>query len=68
MITRAEFAPFANETANADFRSLLIGRNVGSVPPKGMLMPLRLEVELVPVPETDGAVDPAVPAPDAPAL
>ena len=49
-ITRAEFAPFAHEAANSDLSGLLVGRAIGSPPPKGMLLPLRLSVQLQPAP------------------
>lgn len=51
VITRTKFAPFAHDRANKDLRGLLIGRDVGIRPPRGILMPLMLTVELDPVPE-----------------
>jgi hypothetical protein len=51
VVTRAEFPPFAHEAVNNDLRSLLIGRAVGARPPQGMLLPLRLAVQLDPAPE-----------------
>jgi hypothetical protein len=62
-IERLDFTPFADETANTDLRSLVAGRAVGAPPPRGMLLPLRLEVQLAPAPTTgpaagDGAVRP----------
>lgn len=50
VVTRVEFAPFAHEEANSDLTSLLVGRAIGSTPPKGMLLPLRLTVQLQPAP------------------
>jgi hypothetical protein len=51
VVTRVEFPPFAHEAANSDLRSLLIRRAVGAQPPRGMLLPLRLAVQLDPAPE-----------------
>lgn len=51
VVTRVEFAPFAHEAANTDLRGLLVGRAVGARPPRGMLLPLRLAVQLDPAPE-----------------
>lgn len=49
-ITKVEFPPFAQESANSDLRGLLVGRAIGAPPPKGMLLPLRLTVQLDPAP------------------
>lgn len=51
VVTRVEFAPFAHEEANTDLRGLLVGRAVGVSPPRSMLLPLRLTVQLDPAPE-----------------
>lgn len=56
VVTRVEFPPFADDTPNSDLRALLVGRDVGVRPPRGMLLPLRLAVQLDPAPEpADGA-------------
>lgn len=47
VIERIDFASFAHEEVNASLRALLVGRMVGA-PPKDMLFPLRLGVQLVP--------------------
>ncbi len=54
-IDRTEFPAFAEPQADADLRALLLGRAIGTPPPPGMLLPLRLELSLAP--------DPAEPAP-----
>jgi hypothetical protein len=51
VITRVEFTPFAHETANQDLRGLLVARSIGARPPRGMLLPLLLAVQLDPVPQ-----------------
>jgi hypothetical protein len=51
VVTRVDFAPFAHETANQDLRGLLVGRSIGARPPRGMLLPLLLAVQLDPVPQ-----------------
>lgn len=49
-ITRVDFTPFENEQANTDLRSLVVGRTIGAVPPKGMLQPIVLTIEVDPAP------------------
>lgn len=44
-IERIDFAPFAYEAANADLRAALVGRALPA-PPRDMLLPLRLRVEM----------------------
>lgn len=45
VIARVAFPPFAHEAANADLTALLVGQSLG-VPPKDILLPLRLSVSL----------------------
>ncbi|MES2056268.1 MAG: hypothetical protein V4564_10040 [Pseudomonadota bacterium] len=47
-ISRTDFAPFADTTANADLRGLIVGHSLTTPPPKGMLLPLRLLIQLEP--------------------
>jgi hypothetical protein len=51
VVTRVEFPPFAHDTPNGDLRGLLVGRDVGDRPPRRMLLPLLLAVQLDPSPE-----------------
>lgn len=51
VVTRVEFQPFAHDTPNSDLRGLLVGRKVGDRPPRRMLLPLLLAVQLDPAPE-----------------
>lgn len=51
VVTRLEFPPFPDDTPNSDLRDLLVGRDVGVSPPRRMLLPLRLAVQLDPAPE-----------------
>lgn len=51
VVTRVEFPPFVDDTLNSDLRGLLVGGDVGVRPPRGMLLPLRLAVQLDPAPE-----------------
>jgi|GEM_PF-1065232 len=46
-ITRIDFAPFVHPQPSDDLRALLVGLDL-SVPPKGMLLPIRLGVTLKP--------------------
>lgn len=55
VVSRVEFTPFAHEAANTDLRGLLLDRAVGATPPRGMLLPLRLAVQLDPAPEPASA-------------
>jgi hypothetical protein len=55
VIMRVEFAPFADAEANTDLTNLLVGRAVGSAPPRKMLLPLRLTVQLQPASPTAAA-------------
>src|SRR3546814_10738254 len=46
VISRVEFAPFAHPQPNEDLRALLIGRKLPAVPPKDLLLPLRLALRV----------------------
>jgi hypothetical protein len=46
VVSRVEFPPFAEPEPNADLRDLIIGRRLGAAPPKHMLLPLRIAVQL----------------------
>lgn len=46
-VERVEFTPFAHEAANADLRSAIVGRRLAP-PPRDILLPLRLSVQLEP--------------------
>jgi hypothetical protein len=43
-IDRIGFTPFAHETANADLRTVIVGRTL-EAPPRDMLLPLRLAIQ-----------------------
>lgn len=45
-IDRIDFPPFPEETANADLRAAIIGRALASRPPRRMLLPLRVAIQL----------------------
>lgn len=44
-VERIRFAPFADAQANADLRSMIVGRDLGA-PPPGMLLPMRIAVQV----------------------
>jgi hypothetical protein len=46
-IERIDFTPFAHEAANTDLRSAIVGRRLAA-PPRDMLLPLRLSIQLEP--------------------
>lgn len=46
VVERLEFTPFAHEAANADLRTALLGRRLPESPPVGMLLPLRIAVQM----------------------
>ncbi len=58
MIERVEFAPLADAQADTDLHTLLTGRTIGTLPPKGMLLPLRLAIALAPPPAPESAAPP----------
>ncbi len=65
MIGHVEFASLGNAQADTDLHALLDGRPIGAVPPKGMLLPLRIAVALAPAPAPAPAPADAPPAPPA---
>ncbi|WP_333837452.1 hypothetical protein [Novosphingobium sp.] len=46
IVSRVEFTPFALAEANADLKGLLVGQSLAGVPPKDILLPLRIAVQL----------------------
>lgn len=44
-VERIRFAPFADAQANADLQNVIVGRDLG-VPPSGMLLPMRIAVQV----------------------
>lgn len=50
VITKVEFPAFAQDEPKADLRALLIGQSVGTAPPHDILFPLRLAIQLDPMP------------------
>lgn len=64
-VSRIDHPPFAHAQANADLRALIVGQRLPSAPPKDMLLPLRIAVQLdAPAAEPSPASGAAVPAPD----
>ena len=64
-VSKVDFTPFAHAEANADLRSLIEGRPLGTLPPPDMLQPLRLLVELQSPPsDKRAAADDAATRPD----
>jgi hypothetical protein len=66
-IDRTEFTPFADDAANAALRAAIVGRTLASRPPRGMLLPLRVGIQLeaskpVPAPAAEGASALSMPA------
>jgi hypothetical protein len=55
VITRAE-APMLKDGAANDLKVLLVGHALGEAPPKGLPFPIRLKVDLKPLPDQAGAV------------
>lgn len=45
-VSRIDFPPFAHAEANGDLRGLIVGRRLSAPPPKDMLLPLRIAVQL----------------------
>ena len=52
-VSRIDFQPFAHAEANADLRSLIVGQPLGQIPPSDMLQPLRVLVQLPPLPAVE---------------
>lgn len=55
-VSRVDFTPFAHPEPNADLRTLVVGRRLAEPPPRDMLLPLRLAVQVEP-PEPGSAGD-----------
>lgn len=53
-VSRIEHTPFAHAEANADMRGLIAGRSLPATPPRDMLLPLRILIQLPPVPAEAG--------------
>lgn len=53
-ITRIEFVRIIDRQSNDDPRALLIGQKLSAPPPKNMLQPLRIAVQVAPAPDGDG--------------
>lgn len=61
-VSRIEFTPFAHPETNADLTGLLVGRSLAGVPPKNILLPLRIAVQLAAPPApVDQEAAPAAP-------
>jgi len=60
-VSRVDFAPFAHPEPNADLRALVVGRRLAGPPPRNMLLPLRLAVQVEP-PEPHGPAPKTSPA------
>lgn len=58
-VTRVEFTPFAHDQANADVRSLIVGRKLPSAPPVDMRQPMLLGVQLDARPPEPATTSPA---------
>lgn len=53
-VERIEFTPFAHEAPNADLRGAIVGRRLAA-PPREMLLPLRLSIQLEPAPASEAS-------------
>jgi len=53
-ITRAEFAQIIDRKPNHGLRALLIGQKLSAPPPKNMLQPLRIAVQVAPASDQGG--------------
>lgn len=47
-VSRIDFPPFAHPEPNDDLRSLVVGQRLAAAPPRDMLLPLRIAVQLDP--------------------
>ncbi|MET4896568.1 hypothetical protein RN629_05255 [Sphingomonadaceae bacterium jetA1] len=45
-VSRVDFTPFVHPEPNADLRSLIVGQKLDGAPPRNMLLPLRIAVQL----------------------
>lgn len=48
VVTKVDFAPFAQEKPNADLHALLTGLHLSKAPPRKMLLPIRMTISLDP--------------------
>lgn len=54
VVSRIDHAPFAHAEANADMSALIVGQKLPASPPKNMLLPLRVLIQLPPAPPAAG--------------
>lgn len=54
VVSRIDHAPFAHAEANADMSALIVGQQLPSRPPRNMLLPLRVLIQLPPAPPAAG--------------
>jgi hypothetical protein len=57
LVSRVDFTPFIHEAANVDLRAVIAGRRLPGPPPRDMLQPLRLAVQLEVEPAEASALD-----------
>lgn len=61
IVSRVAFTPFAHAEANTDLTNLLVGQSLAGVPPKDILLPLRIAVQLA-APQAAADQEAALPA------
>lgn len=54
VVSRIEHATFAHAEANADMSALIVGQKLPASPPRNMLLPLRVLIQLPPAPPSPG--------------
>lgn len=54
VVSRVDHAPFAHAEANADISALIVGQQLPASPPKDMLLPLRVLIQLPLAPPVAG--------------
>lgn len=59
-VSKVDFAPFVHPEPNQDLRSLIEGATLAGAPPRDILLPMRIAVELG-VPEAPATTDGAAP-------
>lgn len=57
-VSRIDYPPFAHNAANADLRAIIVGQRLSSAPPKNMVLPLRIGIQLEPAPQPAQEVSP----------
>ncbi|GLJ00025.1 hypothetical protein [Sphingobium sp. BS19] len=57
-VSKIDFTPFSHPAPNADLRALLVGQRLPGMLPKGMLLPLRIAVQLDTLPAAAPVADP----------